>query len=65
MSEVEGREGRRGEVGSFQLHDCQGLLVEELKESGSEKRTSCLAAIYKTVIWGSVSGQQKQRRVAD
>lgn len=36
-----------------------------LKESGGEKGTSCLAAIYKTVIWESVSGQQKQRRVWD
>lgn len=29
MSEVEGGEGRRGEMGSSQLHDCQGLLVKE------------------------------------
>lgn len=33
MSEVEGEEERgeerRGEMGSSQLHDCQGLLVEE------------------------------------
>lgn len=29
MSEVEGGEGRRRESGSSQLHDCQGLLVEE------------------------------------
>lgn len=29
MSEVEGGEERRREKGSSQLHDCQGLVVEE------------------------------------
>lgn len=62
MSEVEGGEGKWGAPSCMTVRDS---WWRNLKESGGEKRTSCLAAIYKTVIWGSVSGQQKQRRVAD
>lgn len=63
MSEVEGGEGGKG--GAPSCMTVRGFWWGTLMESGGERRTSCLAAIYKTVIWGSVSGRQKRRGVAD
>lgn len=63
MSEVGGGV-QRGEEGKGSPPSCmtvRGFWCGNLMESGGERRTSCLAAIYKTVIWGSVSGRQKQR----
>lgn len=65
MSEVEGGEEREGKRGAPSCMTVRGSWWKNLMESGGERSTSCLAAIYKTVIWESVSGRQKQRGVAD
>lgn len=59
------RGGKRGERGDPSCMTVRGFWWGKLTESGGERRTSCLAVIYKPVIWESVSGQQKQRGVAD
>lgn len=65
MPEVESRGGERGKGGDPSCMTVRGFWWGKLTESGGERRTSCFAAIYKAVIWGSVSGRQKQRGVAD
>lgn len=57
--------GDRGRGGDPSCMTVRGFWWEKLTESGGERKSSCLAAIYKTVIWESVSGRQKQGGVAD
>lgn len=61
VSEVEGGEGKGRAPSCVTV---RGFWWGKLMESGGERRTSCSASIYKTVICGSVSGRQKRRGVA-